>query len=255
MRATFGVLIGLTAAVMTAAVSVRADDANTQSIEEAVPVRGIIRALDQAALSTELQARASKIAFREGEAFKQGDLLISFDCERYRAESQSSEAVAREMRLTLESNEQLQKYSAVGKHDVEISRARVEKAEAEARSLKGRLQYCDVFAPYDGRVAELTINQFEQPQPNKPFLVIVGNNRLEVEIIVPSHWLIWIKPGAPLQFQVDETQRSYDAKVVRIGATVDAVSQMVKVIANFDAAPSDVLPGMSGAAQFVRPNG
>ena len=248
MRVAFGLLIGFAAACLSAAGSVRATEPGLVAADEAVPVRGVIRALDQAALSTELQARVDKIGFREGQAFKKGELLISFDCERYRAETQSAEAVAREMQLTLESNQQLEKFRAVGKHDVEISRARVDKAEAEARSLKSRLQFCEIFAPYDGRVAELTINQYEQPQPNKPFLVIVGNSRLEVEIIVPSHWLSWITPGTPLTFGVDETKGSY-------AATVDAVSQMVKVIATFNDAVADVLPGMSGAAQFVRPNG
>lgn len=255
MRVAFGLLIGFAAACLSAAGSVRATEPGLSAADEAVPVRGIIRALDQAALSTELQARVDKIGFREGQAFKKGELLISFDCERYRAETQSAEAVAREMQLTLESNQQLEKFRAVGKHDVEISRARVDKAEAEARSLKSRLQFCEIFAPYDGRVAELTINQYEQPQPNKPFLVIVGNSRLEVEIIVPSYWLNWIVPGTPLTFGVDETKGSYAATVVRIGATVDAVSQMVKVIATFNDPVVDVLPGMSGAAQFVRPNG
>jgi membrane fusion protein, multidrug efflux system len=223
--------------------------------EANVPVRGIIRALDQAALSTDLQARAVTIGFREGEAFKKGDLLIAFDCERYRAETQSAEAVAREMRLTLESNQQLEKFRAVGKQDVEISRARVDKAEAEARSLKSRVQQCDVFAPYDGRVAELSINQYEQPQANKPYLVIVGYSRLEIEVIVPSSWLSWVKPGTPLTFLVDETKNGYAAHIARIGASVDAVSQMAKVIATFDVPVSDVLPGMSGGAQFTQPNG
>jgi membrane fusion protein, multidrug efflux system len=223
--------------------------------ENGVPVRGVVRAIDQAALSTEIQARALTIGFREGESFKAGDLLIAFDCERYRAEAQSAEAVSREMRLTLESNQQLEKFRAVGKHDVEISRARVEKAEAEAQSLKSRLQHCDVYAPYDGRVAELSINRYEQPQPSKPFLVIVGHNRLEIEVIVPSHWLSWLAPGAALSFHVDETKRIYPARIARIGASVDAVSQMIKVIATFDSPVTDVLPGMSGAAQFERPHG
>lgn len=255
MRRAVRLLMAVTVATLGAAAISHADEKQVGPADEAVPVRGVIRALDLAALSTDLQARVLTIGFREGQSFNKGDLLISFDCERYRAEAQSSEAVAREMQLTLDSNKQLEKFSAVGKHDVEISRTRVDKADAEARSLKSRLQYCDIYAPYDGRVAELTINQFEQPQPNKPFLTIVGNSRLEIEIIVPSHWLNWVKPGAALTFQVDETQGSYDAKVMRIGATVDAVSQMVKVIAAFDAPVADVLPGMSGAAQFIRPNG
>lgn len=257
MRLTLKYLTGLAFSILTMAASARAaDDIVLQvGIDSEVPVRGVVRALDQAALSTDLQARVLTIGFREGEAFKKGDLLIAFDCERYRAESQSADAVAREMRLTLESNQQLEKFRAVGKHDVEISRARVDKAEAEAGALQSRLKQCDVYAPYDGRVAELTINRYEQPQLNKPYLVVVSQSRLEIEVIVPSYWLSWIKPGSQLNFQVDETKHTYVAKVARIGASVDAVSQMVKVIATFDESVPDVLPGMSGAAQFVRPNG
>lgn len=223
--------------------------------DASVPVRGVVRALDQSALSTDLVARVLKIGFREGEAFKTGELLVAFDCERYKAEAQSAEAVHREMRLTLDSNMHLQKFSAVGKADVEISRARVDKAEAEARSLKTRLEQCEITAPFDGKVAELSINAYEQPQPGKPFLVIVGNSRLEIELIVPSHWLNTVKAGAEFSFKVDETRHAYKARVLRTGAAVDAVSQMIKVIAVFDEPVSDVLPGMSGAAQFPHPNG
>ena len=236
--------------------SVAADETPAAGVSEfSVPVRGVVRALDQAALSTDLMTRVAKIGFREGEAFKAGDLLISFDCERYRAEAQSADAVLREMNLTLDSNEHLSTYRAVGKHDVEISRARASKAEAEARSLNSRLKQCDVFAPFDGRVAELTLHPYEQPSPNKPYLVIVGHSRLEIELIVPSHWLNWLKPDVSFQFHVDEMKRDYAARVVRLGAAVDAVSQMVKVIAVFDQPTEAVLPGMSGSAQFTPPNG
>ncbi|MGB4867358.1 MAG: efflux RND transporter periplasmic adaptor subunit, partial [Hyphomicrobium sp.] len=255
MRCSVRLLMGAFVASAMLVAPARAAEPPAAVNGEAMPVRGVIRAIDQAALSTDLQARVMQIGFREGETFKKGDLLISFDCERYRAEAQSTEAVAREMRLTLESNQQLEKFRAVGKHDVEISRARVDKAEAEALSQTTRLKQCEVFAPYDGRVAELSINQYEQPQPNKPFLVIVSQSRLEIEVIVPSFWLSWIKPGVAMTFQVDETQRDYPAKIVRIGAAVDAVSQMIKIIATFDEVADDVLPGMSGVAHFVRPNG
>ncbi len=235
---------------------VRADSTSAADAgDDSVPVRGVIRAIDQAALSTDLTARVKKIGFREGEAFKAGELLIAFDCERYRAEAQSADAVYREMKLTLDSNEHLEKFRAVGKHDVEISKARVAKAEAEARSLSSRLIHCDVPAPFDGRVAELSVNLYEQPQPNKPYLVIIGNGRLEIELILPSFWLSWLKPGAQFAFQVDETKRNYKARITRLGASVDAVSQMVKVIAVFEEPVGDVLPGMSGAAVFPQPNG
>lgn len=224
-------------------------------VEASVPVRGVIRAIEQAQLSTDLMARVASIGFRTGERFKKGDLLISFECERYRAEAQSAEAVWREMNLTLDSNQQLEKFRAVGRHDVEISKARVAKAEAEARSLKSRVSQCEIVAPYDGRVSELSINVYEQPQANKPFLSIVGDGKLEIELIVPSNWLSWMKSSVAFDLKIDETNQEYGGRIDRIGASVDAVSQMVKVIAVFDTPPRDVLPGMSGTALFSQPNG
>lgn len=255
-RQTFAVAVA--ACLAAASLPARSEPINLDAVlasEDNVPIRGIISTLDMASLSTELSARVVKIGFRVGETFKKGDLLIAFDCERYRAEQQSANAVAREMRLTVESNEKLESLSAVGKHDVEISRARLDKAEAEARALEARLSQCVIMAPYDGRVAELAVNLYEWPQVGKPFLKIVSNARLEIEIIVPSRWLSWLATGADLSFSVDETGRDYTAKVVRIGAAVDAVSQMIKVFAVFKEPIVDVLPGMSGTAHFVRPNG
>jgi membrane fusion protein, multidrug efflux system len=219
------------------------------------PIRGIIRAVDQAELSTDLVARVAKVGFREGEAFKEGELLMSFECERYQAEAQSADAVYREMKVTLDGNNALNKYQAIGKSDLEISKARVSKAEAEARALKARVKQCEIKAPFAGRVSTLSINAFEQPQPGKPFMTIVGGGRLEIELIAPSTWLTWMKPGQTFDFAVDETQNSYAASVVRLAPAVDAISQMVKIIAVFQAPATDILPGMSGEARFVAPNG
>jgi membrane fusion protein, multidrug efflux system len=50
---------------------------------------------------------------------------------------------------------------------------------------------------------------------------------------------------------VDETRRSYPARVKEIGASVDAASQTIKVIGAFEKLPPEVLAGMSGSAQFA----
>ena len=52
-------------------------------------------------------------------------------------------------------------------------------------------------------------------------------------------------------------ERALPARVIRIGAAVDPVSQTVKVMARFDGAEglADVLAGMSGAAEFPAQEG
>jgi len=216
----------------------------------AMPIRGIVRPLNQAAISIDLPVRVARLHVREAQSFRKGSTLITFDCERMAAEHAAMAAVHREMQLVLESNTYLDKRGAIGKVDVDVSRARVSKAEADAKALAARLKQCTVIAPYDGRVTELRINENEIPASGQPFISIVDETTFEIDLIMPSHWLRTLAPEARLDFVIDETGRSYPARVARIGAAVDPVSQTIKVIAQFTQLDDRVLAGMSGTARF-----
>lgn len=227
--------------------------AHAETAVPAMPIRGVVRPLNQAAISIDLPVRVAKLHVREAQSFKKGDLLITFDCERLDAEHAALSAVAREMALLLESNTYLDKRGAVGKVDVAVSRTRLAKAKADARALAARLKQCKVVAPYDGRVAELRVNEHEIPASGQPFVTIVDESAFEIDLIVPSVWLRTLSVGTRLEFTVDETGKAYDARVTRIGASVDAVSQTVKLIAVFATTQRGILAGMSGSARLINP--
>lgn len=217
-----------------------------------VPVRGVVRSTEQASISTELATRVSAVHAREGEAFNAGDKLLEFDCRRQKATLAASEAQQLEMQLSVDKNRLLLRTQSVGKNDLEVSEARLAKAKAESDALRSPLDQCVVIAPFKGRVLELNLQLYETSQPGKPFIGLVSNSRLEIDLIVPSHWVRKIATGTPLKFRVDELGRSVEAMVGRIGAAVDPVSQTVKVIATFDNSAEAVLPGMSGIATFPK---
>ncbi len=236
-------LPGLTGIVLQAApASAQSDTAS------AAPIRGVVRALGQAAIGIDMPVRVARLHFHEAEAFHKGDTLVTFDCKRVEAEHAAAAAASREMRLTLESQTYLDRRGAIGQLEVEISKARADKAEAEAMAIAARLEQCRIVAPFDGRIAELKINEHEVPATGQPFLSLVDETRFEIDLILPSQALRALEPGAPFQFRIDETGIAYEAKVLRIGAAVDPVSQSIKVIAAFVAADGRVLAGMSGTA-------
>jgi RND family efflux transporter MFP subunit len=220
-----------------------------------LPIRGVVKPAEQATISTEIVATVAKVGFKEGQSFKKGDILIAFDCRRYEAELASAVAQLREMEINVDTNLFLEKREAGNKQDVEISKARMAKAAAEADALKVRLDQCVIKAPFDGRVAELGIREHEMPAMNKPLIQILAAGEMEIELILPSHWLEWLKPGSEFSFLIDETRRSYKGAVSRIGAAVDTISQTIKVSARFVEMPVDVLPGMSGSARFAQDEG
>lgn len=213
--------------------------------------RGIVRAAEQATLAIDFAAPVRKIHYREGQSFKANARIIEFDCRKQTAEMEAAAAQHREAELVLENNLYLRKRGAMGGHDVAVAETRVRKAAAEAEALRLRLEQCNIDAPFDGSVVELKVFEHETPAPGTPFLKIIGVQSLEIELIVPSHWLVWLKPGEEFRFDVEETAKSYPAKVMRISKAVDPVSQTVKIYAELGRA-SEVLAGMSGTATFAR---
>lgn len=242
----FGVLGGASFVALLLVVSAEL----AQADKAALPVRGMVRPLNQAAIATDLPAKVDSVKIKEGDAFRKGDVLITFDCERQHAEVAAVTAQHREMKLALDSASYLDTKGAVGRFDVEVSRARTDKAAAEVAALRARIKQCSILAPYDGRVGELLINAHETPTPGKPFISIVDETTFEVDVIVPSNWLRKLAVGAKFKFSVDELGTVHTGSLVRIGAAVDAVSQSVKVIGKFDTKPERVLSGMSGNAVF-----
>lgn len=213
-------------------------------------VRGVVRPVDQAAISGDLAARVTELPLKEGQAFRKGDLLVAFDCRRHKSEAQAAEAAHREARIALESQVYLQRNQAGSRYDIETSKARADKAGAEAESLAVRLDQCRITAPFNGRIAELGVNVHETPAPGKPFLTVINDSTLEVELIVPSSWLGWLKQGTAFAFVVDETAGRYSSHVARVGAAVDPVSQTIKVVGRLDNPDGRVMAGMSGSASF-----
>ncbi len=238
--------------LMLASVSPVGATDNTQSaqLSQTLPVRGVVRPAAQATITTDLAARVLKIGYKEGERFRAGDLLVAFDCDRHLAELASAEAQMREMQVAYKSAALLERHKAGARQDVETTRARMERTTADANAIRIRLRQCRIVAPYDGSVQELAIHEHEMPAAGKPLLTIVSSREPEIELIVPSTWLKWLAPGTEFDFLVEETRQSYRGVISRLGASVDTVSQTLKVFARFATPTPNVLPGNSGTAQF-----
>lgn len=217
-------------------------------------VRGVVRALRDASIATDLNSRVVQIPFREGEAFKAGDTLVAFDCDKAMAELRSAQAEDQVNRIAYDNAQQLDRRQAIGRIEVQAAKAKWEKARAAAEALQVRVRDCRIAAPFAGRVAELRIHEHEMSTPGQPLMRIVDAGSLEIDLIVPSSWLVWLRAGTPLAVRIDETGLGYAARVARTAAAVDPVSQTIKITAHF--APGDiaaVLPGMSLDARFDRP--
>ncbi|WP_296952039.1 efflux RND transporter periplasmic adaptor subunit [uncultured Massilia sp.] len=206
-------------------------------------------------VASEIGAKISRIAVPEGGAFRAGQALVAFDCSLQQAQLQKARAVLGAAERTYVANKRLDELRSVGKVELEASEAEVGKARAEVEGSRVLLSKCTIAAPFGGRVAEQKVREQQYVQPGQALLEILDDSVLELEFLVPSRWLAWIKPGHAFQVRIDETGKTYPAKVQRIGARVDPVSQSVKLSAAIAGRFPELIAGMSGRVELTPPAG
>ena len=214
-------------------------------------IRGIVKAAAQAVLYAQVQGRINQVPFKEGQRFEKGKVLVQLDCEKYKAELAAAKAEHEAKDKTAHNNRSLMNLNAVSTLDLEVSEAEEKKAAAAVKVAEVNVKGCHITAPFTGRVVGVMVNEYENVFPNDKLVSVLDDTSLEIELVVPSSSLAWLKRKAPFTFVVDETQRGYAATVKEIGANVDPASQTIKIMGTFGRLPADILAGMSGTAQFA----
>ena len=138
---------------------------------------------------------------------------------------------------------------AAGSLDVSIAKSERDQIAAEVSALEIAMKDCSVSAPFPGFVTARHIDAYETAQAGQPLYSINRAGTTEVSIIAPSNWAAWVKSGARFTFKVDETGEAISAKVARLSAVVDPVSQTIEITANLIGNHKG-RPGMSGVAEF-----
>ena len=220
--------------------------ANSQVMES----RALVVASEEAVLSSELAARIENIAVKEMQRFSKGDLLIQFDCSLYEAQKDVVSANSNSALIKLKSDEQMLQMRSIGKYELELSISEYEKAKSELRIAELNVERCQIKAPFDGAVEEVIVNTYETIQPQVELMKIIQTDILELEMVVSSEWISWLRIGHPIKVYIDEIQKEFNASISGIGANVDAVSQTIQLKGTITDASPALLPGMSGRVVF-----
>ncbi|MEO5345886.1 MAG: efflux RND transporter periplasmic adaptor subunit [Magnetococcus sp. YQC-9] len=235
--------------------SLAANTATSTQRSEATEIRAYLVPRTQTTLSAHIDAEIQTLPFKEGDAFNAGATLITFDCATLNAQLNKSRAALQAAKDKNQVMQRLAELHSVGTLEADASRSEQAQAEADVKYQESRLRGCRIQAPFAGRMASLQVREHQYVTPGHNLMKILDHRHLEMEMVVPSRWLGWLKAKNRFTIQIDETGKSYPARVIRLGAEVDPVSQTVKIIGEPIGEPDELVPGMSGVAQFPSPEG
>jgi membrane fusion protein, multidrug efflux system len=248
-------LVGLATALCAAAAAAQQPELTVASSQNpGVPeLRAQLTPLHYTTLSSEMAGRIDMISTRVGDHFHQGDVLVTFDCAVPRAQIARAQAILTQDEKTYEINRRLVASKSMEQLAFDVSAAEVLKAKADLVAAEAIASKCSIVAPFAGVTAEQTAREFQYTMPGQALLDILDDRTLELELSAPSDWLSWLKPGYAFQVKIDQTGKTYPARVTRLGGRVDPVSQSIKVIGEITGEASGLMAGMSGRATMTPP--
>ena len=213
-------------------------------------VQAVLSPNRKAVIASGIDAKITNFNFKNGDLFQEGDVLITYDCALDHARLKEARSRARVTEKQLIAFEKLKEMESISDIEYVVGRENNEQNMALVSQIQARLKACRHTAPFDGRVTNKLASQYEYVQTGRVLMEIASSDPLRAEFLIPSIWLRWLNIGTPLEIYISETDRSYRADIVGIHGEVDPVSQSIQVVAEMESYHEELLPGMSGRAQF-----
>lgn len=227
----------------------RAQDA-TPGAPPAPQVRGLLAPRDEAVLASQVPGRIAAMPVRNGQEFRKDDLLFAIDCRLYQAQLDKARSELATAERTAEVQRKLNDLGSGNRLDRNQAEGAVARARGDVAQLTLTIDLCTVRAPFDGKVVERKAQPFQTVGASQPVLEIHDTSNYDIQMLVPSAWLAWVRPGVPFRLHLDETGQDHAALVETIAAKIDPASQSIKIIGRFETRPEGLISGMSGTAFF-----
>jgi membrane fusion protein, multidrug efflux system len=213
-------------------------------------VRVLLVADRETTLSSPVTAKIKMLYVSIGIQFGAGQTLVSFDCEEPVARLGMANAELAGAVETHEAKIRMQGLEQASDVEVALAASAAAKARGQVELQQAQVAQCTIKAPWAGRVAKVHVRTHMSVNPGQPMVDLVKSGPLRIKLNAPSRLIGRVKPGSVFDVVIDETGKTYQARVIAVNSRVDPVSQTVEIEASIVRNFSELLPGMSGVASL-----
>jgi len=286
-----GVAVAMVRARGAKDLEVQTTKVSRERIVQTVNGTGKIEPKTQVKISADVSARITQLPVKEGQWVEKGTLLVALDRDRYLAALESAEASVRSAQanaaLTNQNMDNTQKEYERSKallargmeaqsnfdtkqnaYQVEVPRHKaaleqVAQAQAALKQAKDDLSKTMIYAPMAGTVSELNKEAGEialgSQFQSDVILVIADLSVMEAQVNVDENDIVNLKPGQPVDIQVDAlpglglhgTVREIGSSANQSGAGTTQQKTEFEIKIGITNPPKALRPGMTTSADIV----
>jgi multidrug efflux system membrane fusion protein len=244
-------------------------------VEQDVPVYleglGSVTAFNTANIKSRIDGQIMRVNFTEGQTVKQGELLIVIDprpyqvmLEQMQAQLFKDEATLRDAQLNLQRYTTLIPSGSIAQQQVDTQKSLVDQLDGQVRTdqaqidnAKLQLIYCNITAPFTGRVGlrQVDPGNIVHASDTTPMLILTQLQPIAVIFTLPEDQLPTVSQhmkSATLQVEAysrDDQTKLATGKLLTIDNQIDQTTGTAKLKAVFDNKDNQLWPN-----QFVNTN-
>jgi RND family efflux transporter MFP subunit len=237
--------------------------ATVRAVPRYYTVPGSVIADERVQLSSRISGFIRKLAVREGEVVRDGQVLVEIDpadveggVQRAAASLSSAKADLADARVDVEKFTSLTRTGAVPidtlrKAEVrrDVAQARVAEAQAALDTATAQRAYTTITSPVDGVVVARLRESGDLATPGLPILEIEARNTLVFQTYVAESRVAQLDSAQPVQIELDAVKGAAEGRLLRVVPSADPVTRRYEVKVSLPAA-GGLLPGMFGRARF-----
>jgi multidrug efflux system membrane fusion protein len=243
--------------------------------QQAVPVYlvglGSVTAFNTANIKSRVDGQIMRVNFQEGQTVKQGELLIVIDprpyqvqLEQMQAQLFKDQATLRDAKLNLDRYTTLIPSGSIAQQQVDTQKSLVDQLDGQVRTdqaqidnAKLQLVYCNITAPFTGRVGlrQVDPGNIIHASDTTPMLILTQLQPIAVIFTLPEDQLPTVSQhmkNSTLQVEAysrDDQTKLATGKLLTIDNQIDQTTGTAKLKAVFDNKDNQLWPN-----QFVNAN-
>ena len=210
---------------------------------------GSVQAGLHAELAFEVAGRIESLRVTEGQPVAEGDVLAALDARDFQAKLDAELAKERAAEAEYQRTKALFDENVTSKQQLDTKQRNYEVTTTNVARARKALEDAKLRAPFEGRVARIDVENFENVQAKQTILVVENDARFEVEADIPEQDAARMPPGLTLEERSERIRaeivigalegRTFPARLTEFASTADPKTRTFAATLAFEN-PGDV---------------
>lgn len=223
--------------------------ATTSEWQERLEAVGAFRAVNGAALSSEVSGIVEAISFQDGQDVAAGTPLLQLRAEEDLATLKQYQAAADNAQVTYDRDLKQLKAQGVSQATVDSDLATLKQAQAQVAAQQAAIDKKSVEAPFAGRLGVREVDLGQYLAAGTTIVTLQSLDPILFDFTLPQQALAKLKVGQPVTATLDAYPgQGFAGTITAISPLVDSTTRSLTVRASFANPDRLLLPGMYGKA-------